>query len=59
MTKPQSPTEKCKWLLDAGSWYYETECGYTFTFLEDSLDEHGFIYCPFCGKRTEEVTDAE
>ena len=51
------PTEKCKWELDTDDCYYETDCGNAFTLLEGNLDENGFLYCPYCGKRTDEGND--
>lgn len=48
----------CSWDCDGGredGGYYESDCGYTFSFTDDGLEENGFKFCPFCGKPIQAV----
>lgn len=50
---------QCKWLRFADEWDYETDCShYLEDASEDSFEETGFVFCPFCGGEIEwEVLD--
>lgn len=43
-------SEKCEW-----EWYYDgfytTACGQSFCFNDGDLEEPGFDFCPYCGKK--------
>ena len=41
----------CEWSRDNIDDYYETECGRTFYFVDEGVEENGYQYCPGCGKR--------
>lgn len=51
----------CKWHKDAYEWedhdYWETSCDNLFQFNDGGPKENHFEYCPYCGKRIDEVDD--
>ncbi len=48
----------CPWSLDDdGNW--ETTCGNYHTFLEGTLLENKYMFCPYCGGRLVEVEERE
>jgi len=45
--------EKCEWKeTDEGS---ESGCGELFIFNDGGPFDNGFVFCPYCGKKIEEV----
>ena len=38
----------CTWTEIDGE-YFETGCTHTFVFIDDGIEENGFVYCPYCG----------
>lgn len=45
--------ETCEWVQQETG-FYDTECKGVFFFWEEStIEDYGFIFCPFCGKKTE------
>ena len=52
--------EKCTWTYDGEYYdYYYTSCGNDFVFTEGTIKDHGFKYCPYCGKEIEENQETE
>ena len=52
------PAPLCNWFGDDSYDTWETECGQVFQLSNDStLDENNFAYCPYCGKRINEVNE--
>lgn len=51
----------CRWCDDTSDSHWLTDCGHAFEF--DGLDllygpvEHGFRFCPYCGRKLVEVVD--
>jgi hypothetical protein len=47
---------RCTWtyLSEEGN-YYETSCGASFVFNDDTAEKNGFVYCYKCGKRIKTV----
>ena len=53
----------CKW-EDTGCYEYATGCYNEYGAaglydLEDKLEVHMFVYCPYCGKKIEHLTTAK
>lgn len=45
--------ETCEWVQQEMG-FYDTECKGVFFFWEEStIEDYGFIFCPFCGKKIE------
>lgn len=51
-----SKDTECLWTLDPDDECWDTGCGHRFHTLEGSLQDNGFVYCPYCGKMIKEVT---
>lgn len=51
------PSSDCSWDCDSreDSGYYQSDCGHTFSFTDEGVEENGFKFCPFCGKPIEAV----
>ena len=45
----------CKWKYDENYNMYETDCENAFIFIEGRKSDNGFLFCPYCGKKIEEV----
>lgn len=48
-------SETCKWKYDECYNMYETDCENAFIFNEGRKSDNGFLFCPYCGKKIEEV----
>lgn len=48
----------CKWKYDENYNMYETDCENAFIFVEGRKSDNGFLFCPYCGKKIEEVLNA-
>jgi len=51
-------TDNCQWRQRddwEGSAFWDTDCGETFVFTEDTPIENGLRFCCFCGKPLEQV----
>jgi hypothetical protein len=46
----QPSVTPCLWTYDEAHYKYDTECGNSFYFESDGIDENGFKFCPYCGK---------
>ena len=46
----------CKWKYDENYNMYETDCENAFIFLEGRKSDNGFLFCPYCGKKIEELS---
>jgi hypothetical protein len=50
---------ECEWKQwkpeDMGTW--DTSCGEAHSFIEEGIEENGYIYCPYCGNPIKEVTE--
>ena len=45
------PADICEWAQQDQDFNdYGTSCGHFFTIYEDTPEENGFRYCPYCGK---------
>ena len=59
MLGPQASTpngpESCEWLYCEEEDAWDTGCGNKFQVFEGAPRENGMVYCPYCGKRIEEV----
>ena len=49
----------CKWKYDEYYNMYETDCEHAFIFIEGRKSDNGFLFCPYCGKKIEEVLKQE
>ena len=49
----------CKWSLDDNEDYsiWETQCGNTFEFTVEGIEENHFKYCPYCSGVIRDQTD--
>lgn len=36
---------------------YDTECGQAHSFIEGSIYENDYLFCPYCGKPIEDDTE--
>ena len=45
----------CKWKYDENYNMYETDCENAFIFIEGRKSDNGFLFCPYCGNKIEEV----
>lgn len=41
----------CEWTKEGTNEWYQSDCGYSFDFLDEGPMESGFHFCPFCGRR--------
>lgn len=47
----------CKWtLIDSEYSYWTSDCNGDWAFTDGDPEENGMKYCPFCGKKLEQVT---
>jgi hypothetical protein len=47
----------CTWKYDVMDDFYETECDESFFLTTGNLKDNHIKYCPYCGKRIEELPD--
>lgn len=56
MTSHAAASEKgdtCTWTEDCGP--YSTSCGNYFEIIDGTPAENGMLFCPYCGRRIEDV----
>jgi DNA-directed RNA polymerase subunit RPC12/RpoP len=41
----------CVWNYDEPYEYYNTNCGESFAFINDGVEENGYKHCPNCGNK--------
>ena len=51
---PEAPPPRCVWREDENC-IWETGCKHLYEFRDAGPGFYGFDYCPFCGKKIEEV----
>lgn len=49
----------CVWvhqhnIIEDGAGVHETSCGEMHSFIEGSIQENNYLFCPFCGKKIKE-----
>ena len=42
-------TDACRWVYDADSDSWDTDCGQKHCFIADGPHENGYRFCPYCG----------
>lgn len=47
----------CEWKYAGVRDNYNTQCGVYFSFIDSTLKESGFKFCPFCSKKIKEVKE--
>lgn len=47
---------ECEWTTDEeDSYWYNSDCGMSFVFVDGGPEYNGFKYCPKCGKKLKEI----
>jgi len=54
-----SEQSKCDWRYDENHGCYHTICGNSHVFINDSIKENNYKFCPYCGKEIALMTDKE
>ena len=49
----------CKWKYDEDEDSYHSSCNDAFCLTTGNLKENHIKYCPFCGKKIEEISNAK
>lgn len=43
-------SDGCEWSVTGSAEWFQSDCGFSFDFLDEGPIEAGFKFCPFCGK---------
>jgi hypothetical protein len=50
----------CAWgPYDEDQGTFDTQCGQAHYFPEGNIEDNHYVYCPYCGRRIEEVSDPD
>lgn len=49
----------CTWTFfeDSMTVHWDTKCGNTFQFMDGSITDNNFVFCPYCGNGITEVDE--
>jgi DNA-directed RNA polymerase subunit RPC12/RpoP len=49
----------CAWEFNEDDGTHETQCGQTHYFPEGGIADNRYVFCPYCGRRIDEMHDQE